>query len=204
MLEPGVEGEGAVVEALAEGGVVGVGEEAIAEDENGLGDAVTEAVADAEALGVAFGFPMLPDAGLRRRMGSGEWRMAGTIRHSPFAIRSCPRSVQDAPESGEVGVAVFGFAEDGFEVEFEVVGTGQGFGIAEEAEGAAIGDEGPEAVAGGIEVFLGELVGGFFPGAGAVDGEAGIGVIKAEGVRGDDDGEAASEGLGGDGEGAEG
>jgi len=112
--------------------------------------------------------------------------------------------VEDAPEGGEVGVAVLVVAEDGFEVEFEEVRPREGVGIAEEAEGSAVGDDGPERIGRGVEEFLGELVGGFFPGAGADDGEAGIRVVEAEVVRGDDDGEASAEGVGGDGEVAEG
>ena len=178
-------GQGSVLEALPEEGVFGVGEEAAAEGEEGFLHAKPQPIADAEALGVAFGFPFLPD-GIR-------WRGFWLARAG---------DVEEPPEGGEVGIAVGGFAEDGLEVEFEEVGTGQGFCIPEEAEGAAIGDDGPEAFPGGVEVFLGELVGGFFPGAGAVDGEAGIRVIQAKGVGGDDDGEATAEGLGGDGEAA--
>ena len=69
-MEVGVLGKGAVVEVVAEGLVVWVGEEAGAELEQGFLDTVAEAVADAEALGVAFGFPGFPDAvggGGRRR-----------------------------------------------------------------------------------------------------------------------------------------
>ena len=110
--------------------------------------------------------------------------------------------MQDAPEGGEVGVAVLVVAEDGFEVEFEEIRAREGIGIAEEAEGFAVGDDGPEAVAGGIEEFLSELVGGFFLGTCTSHGEAGIGVIEAEAVRRDDDGEAAAEGHGRDGEAA--
>ncbi len=62
LLEVVVERQGAIVEALAEDGVVRVGEEASAEDEDGFGDAIPETVADAEALGVAFGLPFFPDA----------------------------------------------------------------------------------------------------------------------------------------------
>ena len=91
--------------------------------------------------------------------------------------------MEDAPEGGEVGVAVLVVAEDGFEVEFEEVRPREGIGIAEEAEGSAVGDDGPEGIRRGVEEFLGELVGGFFPGAGADDGEAGIRVI--EGLGGD-------------------
>jgi hypothetical protein len=65
-------GEGAVLEALAEGGVVGVGEEAASKDEEGFLDAVAEAIADAEALGVAFGLPFFPDAAVGRGIGSRE------------------------------------------------------------------------------------------------------------------------------------
>ena len=70
-------GEGAVVELLAEGDVVGVCEEAFAENEEGFGDAGAEAIADAEALGMAFGFPLFPNASVWGRMGNGEWRMGG-------------------------------------------------------------------------------------------------------------------------------
>ena len=145
-------GEGAVVELLAEGDVVGVCEEAFTENEEGFGDAGAEAIADAEALGMAFGFPLLPNACLRRRMGNGEWRMGGL---------TCAGGVEDAPEGGEVGVAVFAFAEDGFEVELEEIGSCEGFGVAEEAEPAAVGDDGPEGMALCVEEFLSELVGGF-------------------------------------------
>jgi hypothetical protein len=87
--------------------------------------------------------------------------------------------VKDAPEGGEVGVAVLVVAENGFEIELEEVGSGEGIRITQEAEAAAIGDDGPEAVAVGIEELLGELVGGFLACAGAEDGEAGIGVVEA-------------------------
>ena len=162
-MEVVVESQGAIVETLAEGGVVRVGEEAAAEDEDGFGDAVAEAVADAEALGVAFGFPFFPDG-----FGGGGGGFAGT------------GGVEDAPEGGEVGVAVLVVAEDGFEIEFEEVRPREGIGIAEEAKGFAVGDDGPEGIGRGVEEFLGELVGGFFPGTGADDRESGIGIIKAE------------------------
>ena len=77
LLEVVVGGEGAVVEALAEGGVVRLGQEAAAEDEEGLGDAVAEAIADPEALGVAFGFPFFPNASVWGRVANGERRMGG-------------------------------------------------------------------------------------------------------------------------------
>jgi hypothetical protein len=41
--------------------------------------------------------------------------------------------MQDAPEGGEVGVAVLVVAEDGFEVELEEVRPREGIGIAQEA-----------------------------------------------------------------------
>ena len=129
LLEVVVESQGAIVEALAEGGVVRVGEEAAAEDEDGFGDAVAEAVADAEALGVAFGFPFFPDG-----FGGSGGGFAG------------PGGVEDAPEGGEVGVAVLVVAEDGFEVEFEEVRSSEGIGVAEEPEGSAVGDDGPEGI----------------------------------------------------------
>ncbi len=37
-------------------------------------------------------------------------------------------------------------------------GTGIGIGIAEEAEGSAVGDDGPEGIGRGVEEFLGKLV----------------------------------------------
>ena len=54
--------------------------------------------------------------------------------------------MEDAPEGGEVGVAVLVVAEDGFEVELEEVRPREGIGIAQEAEGFAVGDDGPQAV----------------------------------------------------------
>jgi hypothetical protein len=75
LLKVCVRGEGAVVEALAEAGIVGLGQKTTAEDEKGLGDAVAQAITDTKSLGVTFGFPLLPDAVGGRR---GRWRLEAT------------------------------------------------------------------------------------------------------------------------------
>lgn len=184
--------ESPIHEAFAECGVARVFQEAIAKLEKSLLDTIAKAIADAEPLSLSFGFPFFPDA-IR---GGGRWLRRWAWRLETAATAG----VEDAPEGGEVGVAVLVVAEDGFEVEFEEVRPREGIGISEEAEGFAVGDDGPKGIGRGVEEFLGELVGGFFPGAGADDGEAGIRVVEAEVMRGDDDGKASAEGLGGDGE----
>jgi len=110
--------------------------------------------------------------------------------------------MENAPKGGEIRVTLLFVAENGFEVELEKVGPGQGVRIAEEAEGFAIGHESPEGVRGGVEVFLGELMGRFSAGAGAGDGELGDRFIKRGIVWGNDDGDASTEGVRGDGESA--
>lgn len=134
---------------------------------------------------MALGLPFFPDAVGRLCIGS------------PGA-----RDMENAPQGGEIRVTLLFVAEDGFEVELEKVGAGQGVGIPEEAEGFAIGHESPEGVRGGVEVFLGELMGGFFAGAGSSDGELGDRFIERGVVRGNDDGDASTEGVGSDGESA--
>ena len=185
LLEKGVLGERAVLKPGPEGGIGGMGNEAGAKLDEGLGNALAQTVPDTESLRMAFSLPFFPDAFGGRRLG-----------------RTGARDMKDAPERGEIGVALLFVAEDGFEVELEEVGAGQGVGVPEEAEGFAIGHEGPEGVRGGVEIFLSELMGGFFPGAGTGDGELGNGLIQSGVVRGNDDGKPTPEGLGGDGESA--
>ena len=179
LLEIGVLGECAGVEAGAERLVGRMGDEAGAEREQGLGDAGAQALAHALALLLAFLFPRFPRTGI-----------AGCVG------RARASGVEEPPDGGEVGVALG--AEDEVEIGFEKGGARERIGIAHETELAAVGDDGPGGAGGSVEKLLGELVGGAAAGAGAVDGEAFVGRIEVEAVGGDDDGHAAGAGEGGD------
>jgi hypothetical protein len=110
--------------------------------------------------------------------------------------------MENAPEGGEIRVTLLFVTEYGFEVELEEIGAGQGVGVAEETEGFAIGHDSPESMRSRVEVFLGELVGGFLADTCSGDGELRDGFIKSGVVRSDDDRDASTESVGGDGESA--
>ena len=131
-------------EALAQGAVVGVLEEAFAEGADGFFDAVAEAVEHADAALFGLGGPAFEPAGLG-------W---GALDAGLVA---------EEPEELEVGIlAAF---EHGEEVELDVGLAGEGDVVAQDAEVEAVGDEGPEVVIGAVEELLHHGVRAFLGGA---------------------------------------
>ena len=63
LLEVGVGGEATVKKPLAQCGIFLVRDEPGAKNAESVGDAGAQSVADADALGVALGFPHLPGGG---------------------------------------------------------------------------------------------------------------------------------------------
>ena len=124
LLEIGVDREVAGLEAGAEGFVGGVGQESGAKDEQRLGDAGAETVADAFALVLPLFAPGLP--------------RGGSIRLSSTA------GMEEPPDGGEVGVALF--AEDEVEVGLQERGAGEGVGVPQETDLATVADDGPGAI----------------------------------------------------------
>ncbi|OQB83923.1 MAG: hypothetical protein BWX86_02866 [Verrucomicrobia bacterium ADurb.Bin122] len=179
LLEIGVLGELAGVQALAEDFVFRMREEAGAERKEGVGHTVTEAFAHGFALLLTFLPPDVPDAGGGGVAGAG--------------------GVKEAPDGGEVGVTLV--AEDELEVGLEVGRAREGVGIAHEAELAAVGEDGPGAGR-SVEELLRELVGRAATRTGADDDEALVGLVEREIVRGDDERHPSARREGGDGIGA--
>jgi hypothetical protein len=101
--------------------------------------------------------------------------------------------MEQMPGQGEFGVTLAG--EQVLEVNLQVTGPGQGSGIAQQAELAAIADQCPEVLATGVEVFLGQLEGGFAAAAAAGHGETGVRFVQAEVVGGDDEGQGPGQGA---------
>jgi len=180
LLEIGVLGERAGIEAGAEGFVFRMREEAGTEREEGIGHTGAETFAHGLALLLAFFPPSVPEAGGGGVAGAG--------------------GVEEAPDGGEVGVALV--AEDELEVGLEVGRAREGVGIAHEAELAAVGEDGPGAGRRGVEELLRELVGRAAACAGADDDEALVGLVEREIVRRDDERHPPARREGGDGIGA--
>jgi len=169
LLEVGVAGEFAGIEAAAQRVIGGMFEEAASEDEEGLGDADAHPLADAGALFVAGPAPGVPEAS------------AVVIGFEDAG------GVEDPPDAGEVRIA--GVGENRFEVGFEEGRAGEGGGVAQQSKPAAVCDEPPGVVGRGVEELLEELGRGFFAGAAAYDGKGGVRSVEIVAVRGDDDGE---------------
>ena len=139
-----ISGELSGGELLAERFVGGVIEESVAEAEDGMFDGGGESFADAGS-----GIEGILVVAFDQAFGGG---VAGAGQSG---------SVQDAVEDGEVGEETVG--EDTFQVEFDEALFDESGGIAEESEGAAVGDESVELF---IEVqeFLNEGMGGYAKG----------------------------------------
>lgn len=134
----GVGGELPRCDGLAQTVVVAVGEKAVGEAEDGAFDGGAEAIADARALVEGVLVVLLDEAGGGGGLGDGQ-----------------ARRVQEAEEDGEVGEEVF--VEHAFEVELDETLADEARGVAEQAQGAAVGDQAVE-VFGDVEIFLHEGV----------------------------------------------
>ena len=161
--------EFAVLEGLAELGVVFAPEDCAAEGFEGLLDAVAEFVADASAFFDALLVEAFEGALVRGRFGP---REAG--------------AVEQAVEEDEVGVGVV--ADHGFEVELEPGGAGASGGVAEDADAWSVGEDAPEgfgAVEEVLELCVGAAAGALGPaveigvGADDVNGCSVFGVVGA-------------------------
>ena len=137
LLEVGVDGKVAGLEAGAERFVGWMDQKSGTEDEERLSDAGAETVTDAFALFLTLFAPGLP-------RGRGV-RLSG------------PAGMEEPPDGGKVGVALF--AKNEVEVCFEEGRPGECVGVPQETDLAAVGDNGPIAIGGGVEELLGQLIG---------------------------------------------
>ena len=143
--------EGAALQALVEGDVVAVMEEAGAEGGDGRLDALAQALEDPDAQVAALGEPGL------------EVAVRG-LRVLDAAL------VADQPEEAELGVLLA--VHDRLEVELDAGLAGQAVVVADEAQGRTVGDEAPEVVVGAVEEVLDQAVGRDSRGAGDARGAA--------------------------------
>lgn len=118
--------------------VGGVADEALAEGDQGGGDAIAQLIAGALA-----GLLRLPPPAFQDRGG----RQAAVAQGEPAGVRQ-------QPEGGEIGIEAV--LEGALQVDLDVGRAGQARVVAEDAEHEAVGNEAPQRVVVGVEEFLDE------------------------------------------------
>jgi hypothetical protein len=131
--------------------------------EQGIG--ITQTIAHANALLLAFATPLFPDAS-----------------SSPLIRTRRPAGVQQPPDVGKFGITLA--AEQVGQIDFEKAGAGEAGRVAQQPQLSAVADDAPLQRFAGVEQFLHGLERGFSTVAAALHGKLRIGLVQAQGVRG--------------------
>ena len=130
--------------------------------EQGLFDAVAQAIPYPGAFLLTLVAPSFPDAG--RTLG----------------VCGCPTGMQQPPYIGKLGVAFA--AQQVGQVDFQKTRSGKRSGITQQSQLPAVADDAPLQRFAGIEQLLHGLEGGLAAPAAAFDGHAGVGVVQSQRV----------------------
>ena len=170
-------------QSLAQGGVLRVAGEALAEDLQRLLDTAAQVAEGARALLLGQLGPLLQPAGLR-----------------PIAVAGREaRGVGHEPEQDEIGIDLA--VEHGLEVELQEGLARERLVVAQNAQAQAVGDDGPEVAGAAVQELLHQAVGiggggAAHPGGAAVEAQAAADQVDRHGAEEAIDGVGAAADLG--------